>query len=135
VINIRYITFLKLEEYNMLIRKPNFRKYALYFLFAVLLILTIGSCNLLSYIEIHNMLGSGETIRYVYIRDAGSVDWGEDLLDGDTILPGSSHSFEVGSGTFDVWVIDFSGWDATIEDVNVDSGSTTTLDYDGINLF
>jgi len=118
----------------MFYHRPHLKKYIITCFFVVLLIFTIGSCDLGSYIEIYNLPSSGETIRYVHIKDSSGVDWGTELLEGDTIPPGSSHSFDVDPGLWDVQVEDFVGWTATHLGIPVDSDSITTIEYNGIDF-
>jgi hypothetical protein len=47
-------------------------------------------------------------ICYVFISPAGSQEWGADWLRNDTILPGSSYTFSLPAGTYDLSARDCS---------------------------
>jgi hypothetical protein len=68
---------------------------------------------------------SSEPICQVYISPTTDDSWNDDWLGGQTIAPGSSHTFSVTSGRYDLQASDCSGeqldvvWDTFIRDSQV----------------
>jgi hypothetical protein len=98
-----------------------------------LFLVLAGSCEIAgkSFIRIVNAVGTAD-ISVVNIDPTGSHVWGPDLLTGSSrILPGSSLSFEVDPGNYDVRAVDTSGTNyATAVNVLVFEGETVSLHYD-----
>ena len=74
-------------------------------------------------------------IEYVYIRVAGTTDWGSDWLGVGTIGPGSSQAFTVAPDTYDVQVIDDWADSYSVNNQYVGPGATIILYYDGFSLY
>ena len=108
-------------------------------LVVVIVVLAIGACSVTvsgpSSIRISNTSGI-YTLGHVNITDHNSTNWGSDLLAPGVITPGTAVRFEVNPGYYDVWVTDTTlpPYDAYAYDVQVTSGNTTTLSFNGATL-
>ena len=94
------------------------RRYVLRNALFILLIVSVAAC-FAGRIEITNDTGS-YSFYYVYISPATADSWGDDWLgSSETISPGTTRSFQVSNGTYDVMVEDEDGDTYTFWNVGV----------------
>ena len=98
-------------------------------------VVAIGSCTLSgpSGIDIAN-ISSTYTLAHVYITNHSSASWGSDWLSPDVIVPGGSASFDHSPGFYDVSAIDTTPYTVYAYSVQVRSGKTVTLFFNGTTL-
>jgi hypothetical protein len=117
--------------------KRNLIKTVFFTLVVLAAVLAIGSCSIsitgASYIRIANISGS-YTLSNVNITGHNNLSWGPELLAPAHIAPGNSGDFQANAGLYDIWVTDTLGVDAKLYGVQVTSGDTTTVYYDGFTL-
>ena len=115
----------------------SIRKHLARSLILGLLVLALGTCSIVvttpSYIRISNA-SSIYTLAHVYIAAHVSSVWGSDKLYPNVLTPGSSASFQVNPGYYDVLVTDTTPWDAYAYNVEAASGTVANLYFDGIDL-
>jgi hypothetical protein len=62
---------------------------------------------------------SSYAIEDIYVTEVDTFDWGPDLLGGDVLLPGESISVVVDCNTYDVKVIDETGVECELYNIDV----------------
>ena len=98
------------------------------------IILSLSSCFMLSgfndmgTIILDNQ--SDETIFFLYISPANSMNWGDDVMGDDVINPGDAYYLTVPSGYYDVQIANFFNIELdSIYDQLVLPGETTVITY------
>ena len=62
---------------------------------------------------------SSYAIEDIYVTEVGTFDWGPDLLGNDVLLPGEDISVVVDCDTYDIKVVDETGVECELYDVDV----------------
>ncbi|MBC8452508.1 MAG: hypothetical protein H8D65_01470 [Spirochaetes bacterium] len=109
-------------------------KRILLLLFAFGFIVSLSSCFILSGLDDMGTLivenQSEETIFFMYISNANSMNWGDDVLGDDVINPGDKYRLPVPSGYYDVQIANFFNIELdSIYDQLVLPGESTTITY------
>ena len=98
------------------------------------LLLSLSSCFVLGgfddmgTIVVDNQ--SEETIYFLYISNANSMNWGDDVMDDDIIEPGKAYYLDVPSGYYDVQIANFFNIELdSIYDQLVLPGESTVITY------
>jgi len=98
------------------------------------LILSLSSCFILGGFDDMGTIivdnQSEDTIYFLYISNASSMNWGDDVMDSDIIEPGESYYLNVPSGYYDVQIANFFNIELdSIYDQLVLPGESTEITY------
>jgi len=101
---------------------------------AVGFLLSLSSCFMLGGLDDMGTIivdnQSEETIYFLYISNANSMNWGDDVMDSDIIEPGKAYYQNVPSGYYDVQIADFFNIELdSIYDQLVLPGESTVITY------
>lgn len=77
---------------------------------------------------------SSYVIEDLYITERDTFDWGPDLLGGDALFPNESISIEVGCDVYDIKVVDETGVECELYDVDVCFGEDDAWAVDDFTL-
>jgi hypothetical protein len=77
---------------------------------------------------------SDYVIEDLYITEVGTFDWGPNVLGGAPLFPGDSITVDVGCDTYDIKVIDETGVECELYDVDVCFGEDDGWVIDNFTL-
>jgi hypothetical protein len=97
-------------------------------------LLSLSSCFILGGIDEMGTIildnQSDETIFFLYISSANSMNWGDDVMNEDIIEPGKAYYLPVPSGYYDVQIANFFNIELdSIYDQLVLPGESTVITY------
>ncbi len=103
-------------------------------LLSAVIVLSLSSCFVLGGFDEYGVIlvenESDDTIYFLYISNANSMSWGEDVLGSDIILPGDGYYLNVPAGYYDIQVANFFNVELdSIYDQAVYPGETTVVTY------
>ena len=98
------------------------------------LVVSLSSCFVLGGLDDTGIIvvdnQSEETIYFMYVSNASSMNWGDDVLGDEVIEPGDAFYLTLPAGYYDVQIANFFNVELdSIYDQLVFSGESTTITY------